>query len=671
MSDIKNVSIIEESKQTKGGYLPTEKEKEVLTAVIDKFRTCQSDRDRNFQYFDGLNLVEYIEDSVKRFFTNVDEREGIEDWQARVNNPFTRNKVLAILGKVIQILPIAQARARGEDDYRKAEILSSLYEYAEDIDDYDELMVCALLECIVKGTFIGYEGMERKTKLRRDVRKTGDDITVHNKEETTTRLFGSIVPLEDFYPASVGIRNVKAQPYVFWRQTLPYQKFLMDYGMYEKSKCVMPYSSSLAKENRPFYSDFISDTTPEGSVEILRYYNADVDEFIMEANGIWLNPITTSDGEEIISPLPFNHKELPFWDCKFDLFGADFFYGKSLPDRLKSLQDILNVLTNMLLDQSFMTIFPPLLTNGFDSIEDDYLRPGRRTPIDTQGLPINQAYMQLNMSTPSGWHQYILEYTQKIMEQSSLDQVSSGQAGVGGRTTAQEIRLAAEGVTSMLGVFARMINVGVKRKAMLKMGNILQFWTDQHSPMKSVTGDEPKDIFNIFKIDNTKLSSGKRGVKIVEFLREGAPKPKKMKLKARAALAKMDSGKEVEIVVIEPQYIRNLEKDIKLVPNQKSETTKDIDKALQLEKVRVYLSFFPNQVDMDELSAETAIKMGDDPTKIFKSEMFNPKQEGNPEAMSPMGTAPQGAEANNAVRGMMGGEQDAMQMRDLQNSMTG
>ena len=184
----------------------------------------------------------------------------------------------------------------------------------------------------------------------------------------------------------------------------------------------------------------------------------------------------------MIAPLPFTHKELPFWDVKFDFYG-DFFYGKSLPDRLKSMQDVLNVLTNMLLDQSFLTIFPPLLTSGFDSIEDDYLRPGRRTPIDTQGLPLNQAFMTLDLGTPGNWHQFILEYTKNIMEQASVDQIQSGQAGVGERTTAQEIRTASEGVAAMLGLFQRMINTGIRRKALLRGANILQFWTTKDSPV--------------------------------------------------------------------------------------------------------------------------------------------------------------------------------------------
>lgn len=675
MPDTKNVSVVKEQEKEFPVYQASDKEQQVVSSVFLKFRNSADERNRNFEYFDGLNLIEYIDDSVRRFVTNIDERENIEDWQARVNNQFTRNKVLAILSKVVRVLPIAQFVARGDEDFRKAQILTNLYEYAEELDDYEELMINILLEAIVKGTAIGYEGIERKTKIIKNVKGTGDNLTIKKEKEIRTNLYGAIVPLEEFYPSSVGIRNIKMMPYCFWRKQIPYQKFLMDWGMYDKSKFVQPKNLTDSKDAlRPFYVDYISHDVLEGNVELIRYYNKDVDEYVIIANGIWLNPI----GKEEISPIPFNHKELPFWDIKFDFFGSDFFFGKSLPDRLKSLQDVINVLTNMLLDQSFLTIFPPLLTNGFDTIEDDYLRPGRRTPIDTQGLPINQAFMKLDLGTPSGWHQYILEYTQKIMEQASVDQVSQGTAGVGERTTAQEIRIAADGVASMLGLFGRLVNYGVKRKALLKGANILQFWTDKNNPViKRVLGVDGNkqfnNVFNFFKIDNTVLTDGKRGTKIIEMYQTKKSMPTKASLKARASLSKLESGKNVEIIAVPPGYMRDFLFDVKLVSNPKTEGFKEVEKALQLEKVRVYLSFFPQQIDVNELAAQTIEKMGDDPTKILRQDIINPQplpEEKNTMMDKGIGTKPQGNIANNTVNGMMENGMNS-QMADLQKSMLG
>lgn len=658
------------------GHDPSDKEKQVVTDTIDLFRRTADARNRNFEYFDGINLIDYINDSVLRFNTNVYERDDLEDWQAAVHEPFTRNKVLTILGKVMQILPMAQFIGRGEDDAQKGILLTNLYEYVEELDDYEEFMTHFLLECIVKGTAVGIEDIEKVHHIRRDVKGVADKITVTTSEEDTTKLYASIIPLEEFYPSSVTIRKIKDMPHAFWRTVKPYSKFCEVWNGYKRYEIVAPKRTYNDQEDRPYYADYIGMDVPDGSVELIRFYDKAHDQYIILANGIWLNPIYTGDAAEEISPMPWNHKELPMFEVKFDFFG-DWFYGKSLPDRLKALQDVLNVLTNMLLDQSFLTIFPPLLTNGFDDIEDDYLRPGRRTPVDTQGLPINQAFMTLDLGTPSGWHQFILDYTRKIMEEASVDKVSQGVAGVGGRTTAQEIRVAADGVSSMLQMFARMINYAVKRKAYLKAANFLQFGMNQEAPMlRQVFGENASEqaehILGVFKFDNAVLSEGKRGSKVIEIYKDKASLPTKVELQARAAVSKADSGKQLEIVALPPEYLRNFMFDVKMVANPKNEASKEIEKALQLEKVRVYMSFFPELVDKAELAATTAEKMGDDPAKIFKPEAIGLAPVEKPKEADPgMSTEPNDNTANNMARSARGGDMGSGDLAALQQQMLG
>ncbi len=646
-------------------FIPSQKEMDIVRQTFFKFRWVQDMRNRSYEFFDGRTLIEYINDSTRRFVTNIFEREGLEDWQARVHDPFTRNKVLAVLGKVVDVLPKATFQARGDEDIRKASIISDLYEYSEDIDNYEEFMTNFLLEAIVKGTAIGYEGMEHYERKVRDVDGTGDNITISEHTRSESTLYAEIVPLEEFYPAHVGIRNVRDMPFCFWRHEMSYDEFKAKYQMYDKAKLVKPHAPlSQWREQRPFYLDFISTTVQPGNVELIRLYDKVNDVYIFLANGVWLNPLGP---DELVGPLPFNHKELPFFDVKFDFLG-NWFYGKSLPDRLQSLQDVLNVLTNMLLDQSFLTIFPPLLTAGNDAIEDDYLRPGRRTPIDTQGLPLNQAYAPLELGTPQGWHQFILEYTRKIMEEASVDQLQSGNAGVGGRTTASEIQVAASGVASVLGLFGRMINSGLKRKAFLRAKNILQFWTDPSSPrITGVLGDDGNEVlksaFNLFKVDGTTLSHGARGTKVIAMFKNESKMPTQQDLKIKSAIKSATTGKKVEYMAINAEYIQNLDFNVKIVMDQTKEATKDIQKALQLEKVKTYMTFFPQQVNVPELAAETAEKLGDDPAKILNDNVFSPPKPGStpaPNANVAQNMLPQSP--------MSGGMQ---QLKQLSGSMTG
>lgn len=676
------IGITEDEVNKQQQYITDWKQSEFEKQVIDQnrtlFRISSTERDQPFENFDGLTLVQYIEDSYRRYNTNINVRDDIEDWQSVVHDKFTANKVDAILAKVVSVLPCAEVSGRGDEDLAKGLILSNLYEYSEEMDDYDEFMVAFLQEAIIKGTAIGYEGQETKVQKLRYVRGSGDKMTIVEGEKRDNRLFATVVKLEEFYPSSVGVRRIKDMPRCFWRRVMSFQQFQFEFGStYEKAKLVRPHQTHFSEtEVRPYYQDYISHDIRDGQVEVIYRYDKELDQFVLEANCVWLNPLYIGDKEEI-QPMPFNHKELPFFDIKYQQFSSDFFYGRGLPDKLKSMQDVLDVMTNMLLDQSFLTIFPPILTNGFDSIEDDYLRPGRRTPVDTGGLPIDQAFMKLDLGTPSNWHQFILQYTRSIMEEASIDKVSQGQAGAGDRTTAQEVRVAAEGVSAMLGLFGKWVKYGVKRKAMLRVKNIGQFWMDGSSPMVEQIGGigasaDAKKAFNIVKIDSAILSNGKRGAKIIEMYQNRNDMPTHGEQKIKADIYELTNNKKIEYVALDPEYIANLDFDIKLVPSTKNDVNKDMEKALQLEKVRVYLSFFPEMVNKQELLAKTAEIMGDDPAKIIAENILNPKpQEDNPMADKGSSTQPQGNQAQNAVQGAMGGSPSGNAMTALSNQMIG
>src|SRR3990167_1501648 len=179
-------------------YIPSEKEKDLVEKIARLFRQSQNERDAALEYFDGRNLIKYIDDSVKRFITNIDERADIEDWQARIHAPFTRNKVLAILGKVVDALPMVEFIPRGDEDLLKAEILNTLFEYADDIDDVEEFFTYAVEEAIVKGTVVGYEGYEVKERDVREIKKfnDGDELISVTSKHIQRKVVSKIVPLE-------------------------------------------------------------------------------------------------------------------------------------------------------------------------------------------------------------------------------------------------------------------------------------------------------------------------------------------------------------------------------------------------------------------------------------------------------------------------------------------
>jgi len=605
-------------------YNPSAKEQEVVGRIFARFREIADARDLPFNYFDGRNLIDYIDDSVRSFTTNIDERNEIEDWQARVHDPFTRNKVIAILGKVAQAIPQPEFMAENPEDIERERILSDLVDFAERIDDTDELMFYAMLEAAVKGTVIGYEGFEQETRVVKDVVSydSADEIKVKPGKVITRKIVGFIVPLDEFYPAHVGTKKIKDMPDCAWRSIIKHSQFIKDYSKYNRAQFVQPYQPNFTGDQKvPFYQDYITTDIQEGNVEIIRYYNQVTDEFIIIANGIWLNPLMNGGNEQIM-PIPFNHKTLPFWSAIYEPLG-DFFYGKSLPDKLKAMQDVTDSLYNMLLDQSFLAVFPPILTSGQDGIEDDFLRPGRRISVDDP-----QNYRELNISTPDAFYQFILNWTKSKMEETSVDSVQSGQAGSGDRVTATEIQQAAKATISIIGLFSRFVKWGVRDRIRLRAKNILQFY--RFPTLERVLGEggtkEYKKVFNTFRINDTILTSGKHGIKVIEMFNKREEMPTKEEQKMRSSITKAKTGRKVEFIAVDPDYIRDFEFDLKLVVRPKPEQSKALDKALLLEKAKIYLEFMPELIDKQELAVQIARAFGDKPDNIIKEEVFNPQQ---------------------------------------------
>ena len=152
--------------------------------------------------------------------------------------------------------------------------------------------------------------------------------------------------------------------------------------------------------------------------------------------------------------------------------------------------------------------------------------------------------------------------------------------------------------------------------------------------------------------------------------------PTKEDLRARADIYRLENRKEIEIVAIPGEYLRGFEFDTKVIQNPKADATKESEQALQLEKVRVYKSFWPDLIDDVALLAQTAEKMGDDPTKIIKQDVLNPQNkpdEGAQKSMLDNGvpTKPTTNMANNMVRGMAGGDQMGNEMQNMSNEMGG
>src|SRR3990167_5829987 len=268
-------------------YLPSTKAQEVIKNTWSRWCEIRNNRDQNNRWFgksrDGVyrTLVKYIDIMEKRWNSDGIPRVNLEDWQASVFKPETRNKVITILSAVAQQRPRMKFKGREKSDYMR-EVGYDLYNL-----DYDEKII-----------------IEKK---------------VVTKE----------VQLQDFYFGSMLTRRMDEQPDCVWRKLMRLNDFKKEFAGWDNAKYVLP-GGDLTDET--YFAAFASDEIREKQselVEVLRYYSKETDEFIILANGVWVNPLSKSK----VCPLPFSHKELPFYSVLFEPMSSTFPYGKALPDK--------------------------------------------------------------------------------------------------------------------------------------------------------------------------------------------------------------------------------------------------------------------------------------------------------------------------------------------------
>ena len=604
----------------------SKKEQQVAHDAYRLFREWRDARNQRFSLFGDMTLVEYIDESKYRYVTSVFERDGIEDWQGRMHVPITRNKINNISGRAIQSMPIGQVVSSGPGKHRRASILNNLNEYSEDVASYSLTMADVITEAMVSGTAVVYEGHIKEINLERNVSQSG----VTEKKIVKNKLTTTLLNLEDFYPSNVFVANETELTGAAWREVLTYDKFIQKYGTFEKAKDVPAYVQT-SQADFPSYRDDNNVQLKDGVVEVIHIYKRNTDEYIILANTIWINPIKIdTDDEFAVSPLPFKHKQLPFAIIKFEHLSGNFIYGKSMPDKLRESQDQLDVMTNMVYDQSIMSLFSPIISSSTDYIQDDMLTPGRRIAIDTGGLPIGDAIKELKISPPTGWYSYILDYTKGIIEDASVDALSSGSvAGLADRTTARAVEIAADGIASTLTYFGLQIREFVKRKTKLRVGNIIQVFFDPSNPIvHKIIGEDMEYVnsaFNSIAIENAELSpdaDGKirRGRKIIEIYKNKSDMPDQKEIQTRGLIEERLSGERVEIVAIPQDYIRDMfDFDVKVVADKRNESTKAAEQAVAMFKAQTYMGLFPDMVDREELATQLMEANGDDPTKLLLS----------------------------------------------------
>lgn len=592
---------VKEQKKLEDFYKPSEEVMEEIFKVYDKFLKWRSLRDQTYKQFNNDNAIGYWSDARQKFWGFLPLSYDTETPQFFF--PETRNQIVNVLAKIANLRMKPTFEGVEGFDLVKATVLKDLFEYWRRGSNRKISNFWQFLYTIINGTvvvFTAYNSKVRKVK----------NITMHDPESGVTefkeeRLDDSdvediICNLEDIYIPKPWEPDIQQQGELIWRTLFKWADFKDAFKGYELQGYVIP---GMQFSDQSIFSDFLSyDVRGADFVEVIKYFNADKDQYMIIANGVLLNPIKEKkDGKEqhVVSPLPWNHKKLPFSKTIYEPIDSTFFWGMPLAQKVKSPQEALNKMWELMLAREERAISVPIITND-PSVELGLeFKPGNVYQVQAD---VNQ-YRELKMDPTTGSFWNALTALQGIIGRTA-------QGGAGMTLPSKQPRSATENAQNAQmqkensGLYFMFYQDLLEQKTWLTIQNMIQFYTAHKT--EKVLGD--RKFHKILSLTEVKLFGG--GIGNRELRITDTPE-KPMELRRESYLRSLLKKERVEIIEVSPKAMRQLRFDIKI--NFEVENSPETERALYLDYITTISKLFGQTglLSMKKMLYRTVEKFGE------------------------------------------------------------
>lgn len=599
---------------------------------------------------DNKSPIAYWNECFYRWNGYPEANPNRKRWQSNVVKPVTRQKCIAIAANVLRYLISPEVVARKNSGVNVKVIamaISDLLEIANERDNYVRKYLGIIIDAIVYGIAYVQEDYAIERRMVKDIEAgiiTADDGTIKYKKKEIIDFEGPrskiLSPFEVFV-GDVNVFDIQDQPYIFTREITHKNNAQREFGFHKRWNDVVPGSAFFLQGDNgsQFYRPMSLNDMTDSEVEILRVQCKATDEIAIFIQGV---PMT-----EPGHPIPYTHKKYNIATVRYEIIDNKCFWGKSLTDRLRHEQEVIDKLYRAILDKTFLNLFPPMLAKGGEMINSDIITPGKVTPIDSE----SEYIVPDGIATGVGNELGVLSLIETSMDGSSIDKSQMGQLA-GGERSATQINAAAEGTEKILGLFANMVGFLVEDWARLRIPTMIQFWARKERYL--ITADGKKTFAGIFERDGVAMG-GEVGSRIIEF-RPTDQFPEATEIREEEEKLAFLSGKKVRKMYIDPKVIRDYNIDIYVRANQNERMTPLLERAMQME----FYNIFKDDPDIDQkaLKQETILAWKKDPSKIMAREQAQPQEQ-------PMEQAPN---TQSQMPGNLGSQVSAMaqpRLRDL------
>lgn len=504
----------------------TEKEKNAIHQVLRDYTKARTVMQKSYNYFNGRNLYDCIDDWTKRWNGYIPAQNPLLDaTQSQIFLNYTRNAVISYLVKIAMNLTkpkiLAVNKKNSIQSKLFAQFLTDANNFSLNAENGESKFFAAALETTIKGTVITHEGyMHQEQEM--EFPDKFDSMTGKMKTKKVTKViyddcYQKIHPVEDFYIANPYQPDIQKQEFIIPRRLTTYTEAKAEFGHYPMFDYVKAGAYAMTSDVTTFYKNQLISELAKDQVEILPWMNKSKNQHILLINGV---PI-------YIGVIPYKDGRYPYAKAIFEPFANDFFWGAGFPNKIMGEQDLKNMLFNMMVDKTSGSLLPFGLSSDLDDIiEDEILAPNK---IRKVGDISKWKFDTLPGISPG--EVQMLQLTDKELNDNSNGVSSSGQSSSprGGKLAARQVMLQQQESMQKLGFSASFLEDYEKDRTDLRLAHILQFYSIPK--LENITGvkgdDQKKLLYRDITLNNTKLSNGKTGTKVIKLTDKLTPSERK------------------------------------------------------------------------------------------------------------------------------------------------
>lgn len=538
--------------------------------ILELVQEDKQRRDQATSFFRNENLATYTEAGRAQFIGHREKPEWKKDYQYNVFDPVTRDKVMAIISKAggLYEAQFFNTNKRLQNISETiSTVLGAFYKDSSRRLNEEEKNKLIMLSALITPKAIWYEGWRHQMRTIREIEERDQNGEVSKAKEKKivhyNGPYGELVPVEDFIPGSLRIRDIQEQPRLAWisRMQLSEFKRLYPETRYPEAKKVRPFGELFQNDISEFT---IRNDYKEREVEVIKFFEKWEDRMSIIANGVMLTKVN--------APMPFAHKDYPFVWGGFEEIDPHFIYDMPLTIKLLDMQDVNNEILNLSLDMVWRALNEVVLVGNGDGINDDVLYGGGLVAVNN---PANFNKLEFGSSFGFNASQGVMNRVRQSIESSSVDAPSAGTSGVGGRT-AREVLVAREAALEIASVFLRNMENMERDKAYLRVKNQLDRYR-RPVEWKKIIGEDLTEqaipMFREISVRDAKLDDGRRGrvnIRITDIPR------------SQSELDKENTINEKELsqtIDISPEFIREIQFETEIVANSSIKRSKSEERA--------------------------------------------------------------------------------------------